>query len=119
VPEAADVLVKESDEVRFFDCGENFERIACPRCAGEINLEWWHERMDQDGVAGGFRLDTYALPCCGVSATLNDLNYEWPQAFGRFRWEIRNPDIGDLTSADRAALAAAAGVQLVFVRRRL
>jgi len=30
--------------------------------------------------------------------TLNDLEYDWPQAFGRFSWEVRNPDMGELTT---------------------
>jgi hypothetical protein len=118
-PGAEDITAETSEEIRFFDCGENFERIGCPKCAGEIDLEWWHARMDADAQEGGFRLARYSLPCCGASVTLNDLEYDWPQAFGRFLWEVRNPDIGELTRAIRAELEVAADAPLVFVRQRL
>jgi len=73
-----------------------------------------------DGVLDGvFRLAHYRLPCCGSSVTLNDLEYDWPQAFGRFRWEVRNPNKGELVTSDRMAIEAAAGVPLVFVYKRL
>ena len=118
-PDAEDITVEASEEVRFFDCGENFQRIVCLRCAVEIDLEWWQARMDDDAQDTGFRLANYALPCCGASVTLNDLEYDWPQAFGRCRWEVTNPGIGELTSSDRTNLVAAAGIPLVFVRQRI
>lgn len=118
-PGAEGITVETSEEIRFFDCGENFARIGCPRCAAEVNLEWWHARMNEDEQEGSFRLASYPLPCCGASVTLNDLEYDWPQAFGRFRWEVRNPDMGELTRENRRELERAAGVPLVFVRQRL
>jgi hypothetical protein len=118
-PNAEDITVETSEEIRFFDCGENFEGIVCPGCAAEINLEWWQARMDDDAKEGSFRLASYVLPCCGARVTLNDLKYDWPQAFGRFRWEARNPGVGELTSANKADLEAAAGIALVFVRQHI
>ena len=35
-PLADVVTAKLSDEIRFVDCGENFESVSCPRC--EANL---------------------------------------------------------------------------------
>ena len=118
-PGAEDITAETSEEIRFFDCGENFKQIGCPKCVAEIDLEWWHARMDDDAQEGSFRLARYKLPCCGGSVTLNDLEYDWPQAFGRFSWEVRNPDIGELTSANRTELEVAAGVPLVFIRQHL
>src|SRR5438132_640313 len=91
-PDAEDISAEASEGIHFFDCGENFQRIGCPKCAAEIDLEWWHVRMNDDAQEGCFRLARYPLPCCGASVTLNDLEYDWPQAFGRFRWEVRNAD---------------------------
>jgi hypothetical protein len=91
----------------------------CPRCAAEIDLDWWHARIDDDAQEDSFRLVSYALPCCGAKVTLNDLEYDRPQAFGRFRWEVTNPGVGELTSANRKELEAAAGVALVFIRQHL
>ena len=118
-PNAEELTSEASEEVRFFDCGSNFERIVCPRCSADVDLEWWHDRMDEDSTNNGFLLATYAMPCCGGSANLNELVYDWPQTFGRFAWEVRNPAIGDLTEATKADLEAAAGMALAFVRQHL
>ena len=75
--------------------------------------------MSEDAEDGGFRLTRYSVPCCGASVTLNDLEYDWPQAFGRFRWEVRNPDRGELTNSNRTDFEEAAGVSLVFVRQHV
>src|SRR5262245_6682895 len=82
-PEADEIEIKVSENVEFFDCGANLERICCPSCRSEISDEWWQDCMDQD-YDGGFKLAKYAVPCCGVSVTLNELDYDWPQGFGRF-----------------------------------
>jgi len=118
-PGAEAVNAETTEDIRFFDCGQNFERTVCPRCVAEIHLDWWHARMDEDASGGGFRLDRYAAPCCGANVTLNDLEYHWPQAFGRFHWEVRNPGIGELPPAIRADLEATAGFALVFVHQHL
>jgi len=118
-PDAEDITAETSEEVRFFDCGENFQQIGCPNCAAEIDLKWWHARMDDDVEEGSFRLARSVLPCCGTSVTLNDLEYVWPQAFGRFRWAVRNPNRGELTGANKTELELAAGILLTFVRQHL
>jgi hypothetical protein len=118
-PGAEHITAETSEEIRFFDCGENFQRIGCPKCTAEIDLEWWHGRMNDDAQEGRFRLAHYRVPCCGASLTLNDLEYDWPQAFGRFRWEVRNPDRGELTKSNRMDLEVVAGVPLVFVRQHV
>ena len=118
-PNAEESTSEASEVVRFFDCGSNFERIICPRCSAEVDLEWWQDRMDEDSTDDGFLLATYAMPCCGASTTLHELVYDWPQTFGRFNWEVRNPEIGELTESNKADLEAAAGMKLVFVRQHL
>jgi hypothetical protein len=118
-PKAEDSTVQATEEIQFFDCGENFERISCPRCSADISIDWWHERLDDDAEGDGFQLASYELPCCGGTATLNELIYDWPQAFGRFRWEVTNPNIGALSDGDKSALEAAAGFELVFVRQHI
>jgi hypothetical protein len=107
-PDAEEIEIKVSDKVAFFDCGQNFERILCPSCGAEIPVDWWQDRMDEDsGVEGwqdqmdedsgdGFKLATYATPCCGKECTLHELGYQWPQGFGRFALDAMNPDIGEL-----------------------
>ncbi len=51
-------------------------------------------------------------PCCGANVSLNDLNYEWPAGFARFVLEAMNPGVGDLATAEIAALAEIVGSPL-------
>jgi hypothetical protein len=118
--ESAESVTSEvSEVVRFHDCGENFESVHCPRCAAEISIDWWQERMDDDADDEGFRLDAYATPCCGASTSLNELTYDWPQAFGRLSWTVQNPNIGELSSAAVAEIEGAAGVPVTVVRQHI
>jgi hypothetical protein len=94
-PEADEVEIKISENVEFFDCGANLERISCPSCGAEIPVEWWQDRMDEDHD-DGFKLAAYNSPCCGRESTPNELVYDWPQAFGRFAVDAMNPNIGKL-----------------------
>ena len=118
-PNAEDSTAEASEDIQLFDCGENFERLSCPLCSADLSIDWWHERLDDDAKGDGFQLAPYKLPCCGGTATLNELIYDWPQAFGRFRWEVANPDIGALSDADKSALEAAAGFELVLIRQHI
>jgi hypothetical protein len=51
--------------------------------------------MDED-YTDGFKLSQYAVPCCGAKVTLHELEYRWPQGFGRFALDVMNPNIGEL-----------------------
>src|SRR5437879_11799207 len=74
-PDAEEIEIKVSEKVRFFDCGQNFERIRCPSCGAEIPVNWWQNRMDddsggdvwqdriEDDSGDGFTLAPYATPC--------------------------------------------------------
>ena len=94
-PESDEIEIKVSEKIEFFDCGANFERVLCPSCGSEIPVEWWQDRMDEDSDEG-FKLASYATPCCGKKCTLHELVYEWPQGFGRFALDAMNPNIGEL-----------------------
>jgi hypothetical protein len=118
VPEADEVELKIFDRVTFFDCGENFERIQCPSCGAEISVEWWQDRMDEDDE-DGFRLDAYATPCCGKRSTLNDLVYDWPQAFGRFALEAMNPNLGELDDSLKREFEQLLGTRLRIVYQHI
>jgi hypothetical protein len=118
-PSAERVTAYASPQVQFFDCGQNFEKVSCPHCTCEIGIDWWQERMSDDTDGVGFRLDSYETPCCAKSVNLNDLIYDWPQAFGRFSWTVQNPHIGELTDAAKLELEAIAGFALVPINQRV
>src|ERR1017187_7739303 len=79
-PGADRVAVSVSQHLEFVHCGANFGKVLCPSCGALIDLEAWQEWMDLDfqGKDKGFMLSKRVLPCCGASASLHDLKYEWP-----------------------------------------
>jgi hypothetical protein len=117
-PEADEITCTSSDEVRFFDCGGNFERIVCPSCGSEVAIEWWQDRMDED-FDNGFKLSQYALPCCHVKCSLHDLASEWPQGFGQFSLEAMNPNLGELKDEYRKEFEEILGTPLRVIYRHV
>lgn len=117
-PEADEIEIKVSRNVVFFDCGENFERVCCPSCGTELPVEWWQERMEEDHD-DGFQLAAYATPCCERKVTLNELVYEWPQAFGRFAIDAMNPDIGKLDDSYKQEFENILGTKLRVIYQHI
>src|SRR2546427_10683903 len=93
------IAVSVSDRLGFVDCGANFGKTHCPACGALIELRAWQAWMDHDfqGKDKGFVLSKRVLQCCGASASLHDLKYEWPQGFARFKICAENPNIGKLS----------------------
>jgi hypothetical protein len=68
--------------------------------------------MDDDHDENGFQLATYSAPCCGGSVGLDELRYEWPQAFARFGIDAMNPNIGELSDQQRSEFERILGTPL-------
>lgn len=117
-PTADEVIAQASVGIRFIDCGANFERVLCPACGGEIEIEWWQNRMD-DETEANYPLKRIELPCCRAARSLNEFKYDWPQGFARFSVEARNPGILDLTEAHLKAFEAIIGSRVRKVRQHL
>lgn len=106
-PAAEHIEVTCTDEVRYYDCGGNFEHIHCPACQTELSVEQWHSMMDADYNAknNSFAMQPQALPCCGKLCNLNDLQYSFEQGFGRFAIIMDN-SVGVVDAATQAAIEA-------------
>jgi hypothetical protein len=94
VPLADDFVSRVTDDVRFVDCGSNFEAVRCPNCGADLG-EWWSMAMEvgHDQQFEDLRVTT---PCCGAHTSLNDLVYAWPSGFARYTLEVLNPGLGSL-----------------------
>ncbi len=116
-PDAEEISVEASDEIGFRDCGENLERVRCPYCRKDLDMGVWQEMLEGDASEdGGFELRSWPMPCCGRHATLNELVYEWPQAFGRFA--LTAPDPGTELPAELFAdLESTLGCKLRLVHQ--
>jgi hypothetical protein len=94
--------------VAVVDCGANLQRITCPHCTAEIDTNWWGDLIE-DRYEMGFDDLTADLPCCGRTASLTDLGYDWPCGFARFEIEIWNPERGWFSTDELTAVAKAIG----------
>jgi hypothetical protein len=57
----------------------------------------------------GFADLSAQVPCCGVTTSLDALDYDWSCAFARFRIAVRNPGRNRFTAQELTALAEALG----------
>lgn len=116
LPRSDEVLSLLTPEVRFVDCGVNFETVTCPRCGVDI-AEWWTLVME---VAHGQHFTDLRIttPCCTRRTSLNDLVYSWPMGFARYSLEAMNPDVVDLPDSVRLRLESILGnrVRLIWAR---
>ena len=117
-PRADSVEAETSDQIRFIDCGANFERVVCPACAGEVDVDWWSDWMSKE-LESDLPLRAVQLPCCGTVKALHQLIYEWPQGFARFSLEAMNPSIGELPEEEREELEHVLGCPLIVIYRHL
>lgn len=106
-----------SDTVKFIDQGANFDRILCPLCKNELQLERWQLLMEAAYRTSFAKLEV-VMPCCGQNSSLNDLIYEWPAGFARYRIEICNPS-SDIDEAQKHILEMSIGHTLRKIWRHL
>ena len=117
-PNADEVKVETTEEIRFIDCGANFERVDCPDCGAEIAMDWWSECMSEE-FSAGVRLETRFLPCCGGRRSLAELDYEWPQGFARFSLSAMNAGVGELSDAKKSEFEQVLGCELKTIYQHL
>lgn len=108
------------DKPHFFDAGANFSHVRCPSCGGILSLEEWGNWMNEDSEGENFHLKPKRLRCCdGLAVTLNDLNYDFHQAFGVCAIEGMNMNIGVLSGADIEKLEALIGTRISVVYQHI
>jgi hypothetical protein len=119
-PDADEICVEVTEQIRFEDCGQNFGKIACPNCGQGIKMDWWSDRMSDDlSEDRSFKLQLFKVPCCGTERRLHDLNYEWPMGFAKFAVKARNANIGKVSADYLTALESAVGCPLRVIYCRI
>lgn len=119
-PDSDEFEIIESEHTQLFDCGSNLENIECPKCKSSLEFDWWGEAMTKDfDESSGFHLKKYSVPCCPAELSLNELSYNFNQAFGRFALSAMNPNVGMLSSENLERLGAALGCQISVVYQHL
>ncbi len=116
-PDSDHVQAKYFDAVSFIDAGENWEGVRCSACGADAE-PWWNASMST-AAASAFSSLTARAPCCGSLIQLNQLNYVWPVAFGRFALEALNPNATDLSPDQLDRVSRTLGTSLLTVHARI
>lgn len=106
------------DVVTLVDCGENLERIGCPACGTDADLEWFVDLMEERYETGFDDMST-RMSCCGAESSLDRLEFEWPCGFARFEIEVWNPPLIWFAEEDLARIAAALGHEVRQIRAHI
>jgi hypothetical protein len=87
-----DIETDQSDAPAFIN-GTGLDSLSCPRCGTQLDLHgWWMARMDEVYRDSSVPSLAIKVPCCGTDTTLNDLVYNVPSAFARFRLRVWSPN---------------------------
>jgi hypothetical protein len=113
VSNAADVLGQLTPEVRFVDCGDNFQTVVCSRCGTDI-AEWWAAAMEaaHEQQFADLRL---ATPCCGTRTALTDLFYSPAVGFARYTLAVVNLRVGGVPPRTIERLQTVLGCELKLI----
>lgn len=107
VPDADEVTFNFKEQTEFFHPMANWSGVECPSCGADAE-PWWYDAM-QERSETNFEDLVVTAPCCGSCASLNELRYVWPAAFGRFVLEALNPNVRDLSPDQERALSQLIG----------
>jgi hypothetical protein len=117
--DADEITAEVFDHVEFVPAVENFESVACPACGTVLDEQWWWQTLDAAYSERGFADLSVTLPCCGRSASLNDLTFRGPQGFARYVLSARNPTRFDLDDWQVHELEAILGCSLRKIWMRI
>jgi len=107
LPQAEKVRSEFTENVGFIDPGANWAGVLCPLCGADAE-SWWGNAMSTSAETDFTNLAVRA-PCCHTTASLNELRYVWPAAFGRYVLEAMNPNVQGLSEQQSELLSSALG----------
>jgi len=104
------VSVDHCRRIEFFDAGSNLIGVTCHLCGADV-FRWWSEAIDS-AADNDFVDLMVTTPCCGQSASLNELSYDWPAGFASFALRADNPGRSWLSDAEIDELSGVLGISL-------
>jgi hypothetical protein len=100
------------DHIEFVSAMSNFETVSCPTCGALLEQIWWVAAVDRAYYNNQFTDLHVTVPCCGGNASLNDLEYRFPQGFARFILTALEPPMSNLDAGQVHVLEAILGCTL-------
>ncbi len=119
MPQSEEIELAVDDNIKFRDCGGNFESVQCPKCKAAINTERWQSLMDSDYDGNSFRICNYKMDCCGHETSLNDLEYFFAQGFSMFMARCMNPNKGELSEMEIRSIEHALTTKVTVIYQHI
>jgi hypothetical protein len=117
VPKARDVHYSIYKTPTFVDMGGMLDRISCPNCKRDLELDWWSQAEHQAWQNQHQDLQV-VVSCCNTEISLNDLIYEMPAGYARFVLQACNPAIDGLPKTEITKLERMLGCELKILWER-
>ncbi|MER7898226.1 hypothetical protein ABTX62_19480 [Streptomyces sp. NPDC096046] len=109
-PDALGDIEADQGDAPAFINGAGLESVSCPRCGAQLDFHgWWMARMDEAYRDSKVPSLAVKVPCCGADTTLNDLVYNVPSGFARFRLRAWSPNRHMLNGEDLTRIGHALG----------
>jgi hypothetical protein len=105
-----ELSLETSNEIQFVDQGENLESVSCNICGKQLQIEEWQTLMG-GSYKQQFKDLSFITPCCKNKTFLNELTYNTPAGFSKFKITILNPDV-ILTETELSKLENILGTKL-------
>ena len=86
-----------SPRAKFHNPLANLESVSCPYCNSDLTdtfFAWCDELADEEGELEAVDVE---VPCCGRTASLNNLKFEMPAGFSRFSISLMNPNVFEIS----------------------
>jgi hypothetical protein len=104
--------------ISFVDCGECFEKVICPGCGNEIQMEFWQEAMEKASVTN-FRDRAIKTNCCNRPTDLNALKYVMDCGFAKTILVVNDPAPGMDEAKLTAGLKSSCGIDFKIIYTKI
>ena len=100
-PDGEQAETEFSDSLKFIDGGASLEQVSCPLCKktteinplqeNDVGTEWWYELDKTLSDSPDLNALSVRMPCCGNSASIQDVDFSGAAGFSKFELCIWNP----------------------------
>ncbi len=81
-----------NNEMIFVDCGANFEKVICPFCESQLEMEYWQKCMDS-AYETNFEDLSFKTNCCDKTTDLDSLQYIGNSGFAKSIISVYSADL--------------------------
>lgn len=100
-PDGEQAEIEISDTLQFRDGGASLEKVVCPLCRktteinpfqeNDVGSAWWYTLDETLADSPDLNTLEVAMPCCGATSPIQDIDFSGAAGFSKFELCIWNP----------------------------